>query len=216
MDIVEIPIGELKEYQNNPRFNDNAVKAVANSIKEFGFQQPIVIDKDKVIIVGHTRFKAAKSLHLKTVPCLIADDLSDKKVRAYRIADNRVAEFSSWDIEKLKTEKRDLEEMKFDLSGFGFDSPFAQLKPSEPENPSQNMPDVYVSEQMVNPGLRKKEEPHHSAAEQHKTSGQSLSRSEINQSSPDVPKAKTRQETHREEPILRCPHCGRIILNSKH
>lgn len=110
---------ELIPYVNNPRLNDNAVDAVASSIKEFGFKQPIVIDKDKVIVAGHTRLKAAKKLKLETVPCIMADDLTEAQIKAYRLADNKVAESAEWDLTKLQIELDALSEV--DMSQFGFE-----------------------------------------------------------------------------------------------
>lgn len=104
INIVNKNVEDLIPYENNPRNNENAVEYVANSIKEFGFKVPIVIDKDNVVVAGHTRLKASKQLGLKEVPCIIADDLTDEQVKAFRLADNKVSEFSLWDIEKLKTE----------------------------------------------------------------------------------------------------------------
>ena len=115
-----IPLTELKPYLNNPRNNENAVEAVANSIKEFGFRVPIVIDKAGVIIAGHTRAKAAERLGLERVPCIIADDLTDDQVRAYRLADNKVAELSKWDFGKLEAELKALDSI--DMSLFSFPS----------------------------------------------------------------------------------------------
>lgn len=104
MNIVEKRLNELKPYENNPRINDGAVKFVKNSIEEFGFKVPIVIDKDGVIVAGHTRYKASQELGLETVPCVVADDLTDEQVKAFRIADNKTAEKASWDLDALKTE----------------------------------------------------------------------------------------------------------------
>ena len=119
MDIVEKRLDEIKPYDNNPRKNDKAVAYVANSIREFGFKVPIVIDKDGVIVAGHTRYMASKSLRLKTVPCVVADDLTDEQIKAYRLADNKVAEFSKWDGDLLDEELRALEEV-FNMTDFGF------------------------------------------------------------------------------------------------
>ena len=121
MKIIELKTDSLKEYENNPRHNDAAVDKVAASIKEFGFKVPIVIDKDNVIIAGHTRLKAAKSLGLDTVPCIIADDLTEEQVKAFRIADNKTSEFAEWDFAKLEEELAELQDMDFDMSAFGFD-----------------------------------------------------------------------------------------------
>lgn len=110
-------IDELIPYKNNPRINDGAVKYVAESIKQFGFKIPMVIDKDNVIVCGHTRYKAAKELGMEEVPCIIADDLTEDQIKAFRLADNKVSEFSKWDIEMLNSE---LEELDLDMEGFGF------------------------------------------------------------------------------------------------
>ena len=95
---------DIKQYENNPRNNDGAVKYVAESIKEFDFKGPIVIDKEGVIVAGHTRWKAAKSLNIKEVPCIVADDLSNQQIKAYRLADNKVAEFAECDFNILNLE----------------------------------------------------------------------------------------------------------------
>ena len=111
-------IADIHAYENNPRKNDNAVDAVAASIKNFGFKQPIVIDKNNVIVAGHTRVKAALKLGLSEVPCVIADDLTDEQVKAFRLADNKTAELAEWDLDKLS------EELKFidmDMEEFGFE-----------------------------------------------------------------------------------------------
>ena len=121
MKIIDFKIDSLKEYKNNPRLNDAAVDKVAASIKEFGFKVPIVVDKDNVIIAGHTRLKAAKSLGLDTVPCIIADDLTEEQVKAFRLADNKTGEFAEWDFAKLEEELAELHDMDFDVSAFGFD-----------------------------------------------------------------------------------------------
>ena len=121
MQIKEMKIGELIPYENNPRFNDNAVDAVANSIKEFGFKVPIVVDKNKVIIAGHTRLLASKKLGLEKVPVIFADDLSEEQVKAFRLADNKVGEIATWDLAKLNEELRKLQDYEVDMSEFGFD-----------------------------------------------------------------------------------------------
>ena len=92
MDVKNFPLADIKPYEKNPRKNDSAVDAVANSIKEFGFKVPVVIDADNVIVCGHTRFKAAQKLGLESVPCIIADDLSPEQIKAFRLADNKVAD----------------------------------------------------------------------------------------------------------------------------
>ena len=119
MNIVEKNIDEIIPYINNPRVNDNAVDKVAASIREFGFKVPCVISSDNVIVTGHTRIKAAKKLGMETVPCIIADDLTDAQIKAFRLADNKVAEFAEWDFEKLEIEFEGLAD--FDLEDFGFE-----------------------------------------------------------------------------------------------
>ncbi len=118
MNIVELNINELKPYENNPRKNDEAVQYVANSIKEFGFKVPIVIDKDYVIVAGHTRYKASKQLGLEKVPCIIADDLTDEQIKAFRLADNKTGEFAEWDIDLLDGELDNI--LSIDMNDFGF------------------------------------------------------------------------------------------------
>lgn len=118
MEIKTMEVENLVPYDNNPRNNDDAVQFVANSIKEFGFKVPIVIDKNHVIVAGHTRYKAALSLGLKSVPCIIADDLSQEQVRAFRLADNKVSEVSEWNEDLLSDE---LEALTFDMEKFGFE-----------------------------------------------------------------------------------------------
>lgn len=122
MQLHEILIEDLKEYDNNPRNNDGAVQAVADSIKEFGFKVPIVIDSNNVIVAGHTRLKAARLLGLTTVPCIIADDLTPEQVKAFRIADNKTGELAEWDFTALEIELAELSEVSdIDMSDFGFD-----------------------------------------------------------------------------------------------
>lgn len=119
MQIIEKKIEELIPYENNPRKNENAIQFVANSIKEFGFKVPIVIDKNNTIVAGHTRLLASKKLGIETVPCIIADDLNEEQIKAFRLADNKVSEFSEWNRELLKKELNDLFE-KYDMNEFGF------------------------------------------------------------------------------------------------
>ena len=119
MNVVNKSIAEIKPYEKNPRKNDDAVKYVAESIKEFGFKVPIVIDRNNTIVAGHTRYKAAKKLGLSEVPCIIADDLTDEQIKAFRLADNKVAEKAEWDFDLLSDELDDL--FDFDMSVFGFD-----------------------------------------------------------------------------------------------
>ena len=117
--IIEKRLDELTPYENNPRENEGAVEAVAASLQEFGWKQPVVIDKAGVIIAGHTRIKAAEKLGLETAPCIIADDLTEEQVRAYRLADNKTAELSGWNFELLDEELAEINEIN--MSAFGFD-----------------------------------------------------------------------------------------------
>ena len=127
MKIKEIAIAELKPYENNPRKNDDAVDAVKKSIETFGFKVPLVIDKNNVIVAGHTRYKAAQSLGLEKVPCIVADDLSDEQLKAFRLADNKTAELATWDFDKLADELLEISELdkeifNVDMSDFGFNN----------------------------------------------------------------------------------------------
>ena len=115
MNIFNIDIDKIIPYINNPRNNEEAIDKVASSIQEFGFKVPIVIDKDNVVITGHTRLLASKKLGLKEVPCVVANDLSEAQIKAFRIADNKVSEYSKWDKDLLRIELEGLEEMDFDL-----------------------------------------------------------------------------------------------------
>lgn len=118
--VVYKSVDELIPYINNPRLNDDAVDAVASSIKNFGFKNPIVIDSDNEIINGHTRLKAAKKLGLDTVPVIVADDLTEAQKKAFRLVDNKVSEIAEWDIEKLDIELEELNGLDLDMSAFGF------------------------------------------------------------------------------------------------
>ncbi len=122
MKITMLPIDTIKPYENNPRkITNSAIKKVAESIKEYGFKQPIIVDKDNIIIVGHTRFLAAKKLKIKEVPVVVADDINEVQIKAYRIADNRTNQESAWDDDLLKGEIYDLNQAAFDLTLTGFD-----------------------------------------------------------------------------------------------
>ena len=124
MKIEIVDISTIKPYENNPRkLKDSAIEKVAMSLKEYGFRQPIVVDKDNIIVAGHTRYRASKKLGLKQVPISIIDNLTPEQINAYRIADNRTAEESEWDNELLKMEIKELEakDFKLDLLGFNED-----------------------------------------------------------------------------------------------
>ena len=118
---IEITMRKIKEltpYENNPRNNDMAVDAVAESIKQFGFKNPVIIDKDGVIVAGHTRYKAAKKLGITDIPCISANDLSDEQIKAFRLADNKTAELAEWDEDLLGKEMSGI--INIDMSQFGF------------------------------------------------------------------------------------------------
>ena len=125
MDIVNRRLSEIHPYENNPRFNDEAVDAVAASIQEFGFKVPIVLDSEGVIVAGHTRWKAALKLQLEEVPCVVADDLSPEQIKAFRLADNKVAELAYWNEEALAKELEEIADI--DMSAFGFDGEESDL-----------------------------------------------------------------------------------------
>lgn len=144
MQIEQVAINDLIPYENNPRANDGAVEAVANSIREFGFRSPIILDKDGVIIAGHTRAKAAKRLGLDTVPVIRAEDLTPEQVKAFRLADNKVGEIAGWLPELLEAELAELENI--DMSQFGFDIEEPEEEPEiiedEPPEDAPNMTKV--------------------------------------------------------------------------
>lgn len=117
MEIINKKIDDITPYENNPRNNDEAVDYVAKSIEKFGFKVPIILDKNNVIVTGHTRLKAAKKLGLKEVPTIMADDLTDEQIKAFRLADNKVSEYATWNDDLLNIELQDLD---IDMSEFGF------------------------------------------------------------------------------------------------
>ena len=120
MNVKQLPIKDITPYANNPRKHDRSLPKVKASIKEFGFKQPIVVDKENVIIVGHTRYQASLDLGLKKVPVVVASDLTNAQVKAYRIADNKVAQDSEWDIDLLKLELGEIDKSNIavDITGF--------------------------------------------------------------------------------------------------
>lgn len=140
MNVKEINIKDIRPYEKNPRKNNSAVAYVAESIKQFGFKVPIIIDKNNVIVAGHTRYKAAKKLGINTVPAIIADDLTDEQIKAFRLADNKVAEQAEWDIDLLNEELEEI--FDIDMSDFGFEvleeekeveeDGYEPVKPKEP------------------------------------------------------------------------------------
>lgn len=121
MKIINLPISQITQYANNPRANDGAVPYVADSIQEYGFRVPILIDRNYVIIAGHTRYKAAKKLGMTELPCIIADDLTPAQVKAYRLMDNKASEKSKWNEELLAQEFEALANEGFDLTKTAFE-----------------------------------------------------------------------------------------------
>jgi len=131
MNVQEIKLKDIKPYGKNPRKNDNAVPYVAESIKQFGFKVPIVIDKNNVIVAGHTRYKAARKLGFKSAPCIIADDLTDEQIKAFRLADNKVSEKAEWDLDLLDSEIEGI--FDIDMTDFGFEFESEELEAEEDE-----------------------------------------------------------------------------------
>lgn len=116
--IVYKNIDEIIPYDKNPRYNEKAINKVAKSIKQFGFKNPIILDKDNVIVCGHTRILASKKIGLKEVPCIIADDLTEEQIKAYRLVDNRTNEYAEWDYNLLNEELENI--IEIDMSEFDF------------------------------------------------------------------------------------------------
>ncbi len=148
MEIVNKSIEEIKMYENNPRNNDGAVEYVANSIKEFGFKVPIVLDKNNIIVAGHTRYKAAKLLNITEIPCIIADDLSDEQVKAFRLIDNKAAELASWDIDLLNLELENIKDIDMELFDFQISNILDNVVDDEyevelPEDPKTKTGNIY-------------------------------------------------------------------------
>lgn len=148
MNIVNLKISDLKPYEKNPRKNDEAVKYVAESIKQFGFKVPVVVDRENIIVAGHTRWKAAKKLGLSEVPCIIADDLTDEQIKAFRLADNKVAEKAEWDFDLLAFELDDI--IDINMTDFGFedmeeaeDAVEDDYEVELPEEPKSKLGDIY-------------------------------------------------------------------------
>ena len=121
-----VPVGDVHPYEDNPRRNDDAVQAVVNSLREFGWKQPIVVDADGTIVVGHTRYKAALALEMTHVPVVVASDLTPEQCAAYRLADNRVGELAEWDMDLLAQELDGLADL--DMSAFGFDEDISSME----------------------------------------------------------------------------------------
>lgn len=123
--IIEKDINELVPYENNARINDKSIDIVANSIQEFGFKNPCIIDKNNVLVAGHTRVEACKKLGITKVPCIVADDLTEEQIKAFRIADNSSAQVAEWDMDKLMAE---LETIDYDMEQFGLQEQLNQMQ----------------------------------------------------------------------------------------
>lgn len=139
-----ISINNIVPYENNPRNNQDAIPAVIESIKQFGFRNPMILDKENVIVAGHTRYEAAKALGMTEVPVIYADDLTEQQINAFRLADNKTAEISGWDFEKLEEEMAALSD--FDMSLFGFkqyeDLNIKDFETDEPKNTDKKLKTV--------------------------------------------------------------------------
>lgn len=148
MEIVIKNIKEIKMYENNPRNNDRAIEYVANSIKEFGFKVPIILDKNNVIVAGHTRYKAAKLLNLTKLPCTIIDDLTEDQIKAFRLIDNKSSELASWNVDLLDIELENIKDIDMDLFNFEINNILENIIEDDyeiklPENPKTKMGDIY-------------------------------------------------------------------------
>lgn len=148
--IEYVDINNIKPYKKNPRKNEEAIPYVMESIKQFGFKNPVILDKDNVIVAGHTRIESAKRLGITEIPCIYADDLTDEQIKAFRLADNKVAEIAEWDIDLLDTELDDI--LNIDMSDFGFDLDLEDEEeqeiiedevPDVPEEPKAKLGDIY-------------------------------------------------------------------------
>jgi len=145
MKIQMMATGDLIPYVNNPRQNDDAVDAVASSIKNFGFKVPIIVDSQNEIVNGHTRLKAAKKLRLDEVPVIVADDLTPEQIKAFRLADNKVGEIAEWNEELLAIELEELDNLDFDMSEFGFE----ELDESDSQQKDENTDSVPINDKMI-------------------------------------------------------------------
>lgn len=149
MEIIYKNIKDLKPYEKNPRKNNEAVKYVAKSIEEFGFKVPVIIDKNNVIVCGHTRYKASKKLGYTEIPCIIADDLTEEQIKAFRLADNKVSEKAEWDFNLLTEELDDI--FNIEMSDFGFEIDIEEVEEIKeddyevevPKEPKSKYGDIY-------------------------------------------------------------------------
>lgn len=191
MELVYKKLDEISPYGQNPRKNDEAVPKVAESIKEFGFKVPIVVDAGGVIVCGHTRYRAAQSLGMKEVPCIVADDLTPAQVSAFRLADNKVAEFSGWDFSALEREIAGLDGL-MDLSDLGFE-------------------EFYVTG--VDDFFEYEEDKPKPKQESIQENGNETADGAVNETAePDGETVTTvTEETEKKKTTIVCPHCGKEI-----
>lgn len=144
INVVMMPLDELTPYENNPRKNDEAVQYVMASIQEFGFKVPLVVDSFGVIVAGHTRYKAAKKLKMKEVPCVVADDLDDEQIKAFRLADNKTAELSDWDLDLLGKELAGIDGLDMGLFGFNLGEGLDEDEEDNPYTWDINIPQYQI------------------------------------------------------------------------
>ncbi len=143
MEVIEISLDQVVPYAKNPRNNAEAVEVVANSIKEFGFRVPIILDQNHTIIAGHMRVLAAKRLGMETVPAVMAEDLTEEQIRAFRLADNKTAEAATWNEDLLQKELDDI--LNIDMEQFGFELPDVL----EDDEPTPEKPEVEFTEELL-------------------------------------------------------------------
>jgi ParB-like chromosome segregation protein Spo0J len=142
--IVMLPVSEVRPYEKNPRKNADAVKFVKASIEQFGFKVPIIVDSNRVVVCGHTRLMAAKSLGMSEVPCIMADDLTEDQIRAFRLADNKVGEFAEWDMDLLGDELDAIAEAcDIDMGDFGFDDKIDDEEENGTEEKGVNLSETF-------------------------------------------------------------------------
>ena len=153
--IIKKDIDELIPYENNARINDAAIDVVANSINDFGFKNPCIIDKNNVLIAGHTRVAACKKLGIKEIPCIVADDLTDEQIKAFRIADNSSAQVAEWDMDKLMAELQDID---YDMAKYGLTEQMEQI--AEQIDNNINIGDFFTNDEPKEKAPKKIQCPH--------------------------------------------------------
>jgi ParB-like chromosome segregation protein Spo0J len=154
MEVINKKVDELVPYKKNPRVNHQAVNEVAKSIREFGFKVPVIIDEDNVLVAGHTRVEACKRLGIDEVPTIVADDLNEEQIKAFRIMDNKSAQYAEWDYELLLEEIADLDEMDFDIDLTGFkevelDEIIEELAGEQRKEMEEEKPEIEFSDELL-------------------------------------------------------------------